>query len=366
MAKLPEPKDPTLVAVDHAIEKNQSKRDSNGIGMSAIGRECERDIWYSFRWASPVEFDAQAIRRFDDGHRSEDIMAERLRMVEGIELITKNPETGRQIRVEDFGGHFSGYVDGAIRGILQAPKTWHNWEHKCSAKWQDLHRAIVEYGEKNALAHWDKTYYWQGQCYMHYLGLDRHYLTCADPGTRNVVSCRTELNVEHAAQARARAQRIIKSPGPLAKLSDNPEYFACRWCNHKDMCHGNAMPRSNCRTCLHSTPEEDGTWSCARWGTTLSYNEQQNGCPAHLFIPDLIKGEQIDAGFDSVTYRMPNGTIWIDGEQTGDFVIERDDACTNCGSVKFKLEKDKGPHADHLRCDACGQGGIWIPNKEAS
>jgi len=127
MAKLPEPKDPTLVAVDHEIEKRQSKRDSNGIGMSAIGRECDRDIWYSFRWASPVEFDALSIKRFDDGHHSEDVMAARLRMVPGINLITKDPETGRQIRVEDFGGHFSGYIDGEITGLLQAPATEHLW-----------------------------------------------------------------------------------------------------------------------------------------------------------------------------------------------------------------------------------------------
>jgi len=54
-----------------------------------------------------------------------------------------------------------------------------------------------------------------------------------------------------------------------------------------------------------------------------------------------------------------------DGEQTGDFVIEREEPCANCGSVRFKLEQGKGPHAAHLRCDACSQGGIWISNEEA-
>lgn len=365
MAKLPEPKDPTLVAVDHAIEKAQQKRDSNGIGMSAIGRECDRQIWYSFHWASPIDFDASTIKRFDDGHRSEDIMAERLRMVTGIDLVTKDPETGRQIRVQDFGGHFSGYVDGVITGILQAPSTSHCWEHKCSAKWQDLDKAKVEHGEKNALSHWNNIYYWQAQCYMGYLGLTRHYLTCSSDGSRNETSVRTDFNTEHFAKVKARAKRIIGSQNPPHKLSDNPDYFGCRWCEHHSLCHGAAMPRSNCRTCLHATPEDDGTWSCARWGTTLSYNEQQNGCPAHLFIPSLIKGEQIDAGYDWVEYRMPDGTIWRDGEQTGDVIIERDAPCRNCGSVRFKLEEGKGPHAAHLRCDACGRGGVWLPKEES-
>ena len=365
MALLPEPKDATLVAVDHAIEKSQSRRDSNGIGMSAIGRECDRDIWLSFRWATPVEFDAKTIKRFEDGHKSEDIMAERLRMVDGIDLITKDPNTGRQIRVEDFGGHFSGYVDGVITGLLQAPKTSHCWEHKCSDKIGDLEKAKKEHGEKQALAHWNSVYYWQAQCYMHYLNLDRHYLTCSSSGTRETISVRTEFNQEHAIKARTRAERIIKSPRPLQKLSENSDYFGCRWCSHKELCHGSDMPRSNCRTCLHSTPEDDGSWSCARWGKTLSYNEQQNGCPAHLFIPELIKGEQIDAGYDWVKYRMPDGSEWIDGEQTGDVIIERDDPCRNCGSVRFKLEEGKGPHAAHLRCDACGRGGLWLSKAEA-
>jgi hypothetical protein len=37
-----------------------------------------------------------------------------------------------------------------------------------------------------------------------------------------------------------------------------------------------------------------------------------------LFIPDLIRGEQIDAGEEWVSYRMPDGSIWIDGAKKED------------------------------------------------
>ena len=36
---------------------------------------------------------------------------------------------------------------------------------------------------------------------------------------------------------------------------------------------------------------------------------------AHLFIPDLIQGEQFDADPDGawVAYRKPDGSVWRDG-----------------------------------------------------
>ena len=44
---------------------------------------------------------------------------------------------------------------------------------------------------------------------------------------------------------------------------------------------------------------------------------QQEGsdCPAHLFLPALVPGEQVDSDpeAETVTYRMRDGTVWVDG-----------------------------------------------------
>jgi hypothetical protein len=40
---------------------------------------------------------------------------------------------------------------------------------------------------------------------------------------------------------------------------------------------------------------------------------QQAGCAMHLYIPDLVPGEQIDAGEDWVSYRLRDGAEWRDG-----------------------------------------------------
>lgn len=373
MVKIPDYQDPTLAAVDSALEDCQEKRDSNGIGMGAIGRECERQIWYDFRWISEIRHNAETLKKFADGHHGEDLMAKRLRLVDGITLITEDPETGRQYRWQDFGGHFIGYMDGAILGLIQAAKTWHVWEHKETAekKFAKLMKLRAELGEKNALKAWDPVYYAQGQLYMHYSGMDRHYLTASTPGGRNQTSVRTDADPAEALRLVAKANRIIKFDYPPERISTDPSFYLCKWCSHASACHDHQGMRATCRSCLHVTPESDGSWSCARWGKALSYNEQQSACEAHLFIPDLVGGQRVDAGEDWVSYRMPDGSIWRDGVQPDlpvGHVIERraDQACRKCGSVRFIIEPGKGPHAAHLRCEGCGRGGVWLSKAEAS
>ena len=151
MAAIPAPADPTLAAVDAAIEvRGNAEQHRPYLGMSAIGRACSRALWYGFRWCSPNTFDAATLKRFEDGHRGEDIQADRLRLVEGIELLTIDPRTGRQFGYVDHAGHFRGHSDGLITGILQAPATQHVWEHKQVAdkKQAELIKAKAEHGDK--------------------------------------------------------------------------------------------------------------------------------------------------------------------------------------------------------------------------
>jgi hypothetical protein len=43
----------------------------------------------------------------------------------------------------------------------------------------------------------------------------------------------------------------------------------------------------------------------------LTALEQRAACNRHLFIPDLVPGEVIDACDDVVTYRMADGSTWV-------------------------------------------------------
>jgi hypothetical protein len=234
--------DPTLEAADRAMEAAaQSAPRRKYLGMSAIGHPCSRKLWYDLNASGQARpHSAETLKRFEDGHASEAIMIRRLKAVPGITLHDINPHTGEQWGFEDLGGRFRGHMDGAVLGLLQAPKTWHVFEHKCVSdkKQAEIVKLKAKHGEKAALKEWDQTYYAQAVLYMHYSGMDRHYLTVATPGTRTVVSCRTERDPIAAVALIDKAERILNARAPLAKISEDRNWYQCKWCDHTETCHG--------------------------------------------------------------------------------------------------------------------------------
>jgi hypothetical protein len=325
MAKLNEISDPTLDAINRELERIESEKKPRGyLGASGIGHECERKAWLDFRMASVRNIDARGLRRIEDGHRGEALMAERLRLVPGVKLVTHEEDDGRQIGFVDIGGHFRGHLDGLITGLLQAPRAKHVWENKVvdQKKVDELAKLKASLGEKNALAKWETVYYAQAQLYMHYFGVTRHYLTVCSPGVRDVISCRTEYDADVALRLVAKARRVIVATQPAPPISSDPSWYQCRWCDHWSICHDRKIASSvkalsGCRTCLHSTPVENGQWRCERFNKILALDDQLAGCPAHLFVPALVPGEQVDAGEDWVEYRLEDETVWRDGVQPG-------------------------------------------------
>lgn len=316
--------DPTLDAAHAIMEaQNRLERPRPYLGMSAIGEDCERRLWYGFRWCLPAGggFDAKGLSNVQDGHRSEDVMAERLRAVPGVQLLTLDPTTGRQFGFSDVAGHFRGHCDGVARGLLQAPKAWHIWEHKASEKGPAELAKHKAADEKTALAKWNATYHAQAVLYMHYAEMDRHYLTCSSPGARlPVTSVRTNAAPDEAARLIAKAERVIFAAEPPAGLSDDPAHFKCKWCPASTVCHTPKLPAVSCRTCLHATPEKDGDgrWSCALApGESIPQDVQRTGCQSHLYIPALLKrwGEPTDASAEEgwVEYTAADGLVFRNG-----------------------------------------------------
>lgn len=313
MAKLPDITDPTLDAADKALEAAQDKSRRPYLGASAIGDPCERKLWYSFRWTARPSFNALTLKRFEDGHRAEDIQADRLRMVDGIELITHGKD-GRQMGFTSVHGHFKGHYDGIISGLLQAPKCTSIWEHKATdeKKQAKLAKLKSEKGEKAALKEWDEIYYGQAQIYMKAEGLTRHYLTCSSPGCRTTVSCRTDYCQEDADALEAKAERIIATDKPPIGISKDPAFYLCKWCDFSAICYGDAIPEMNCRTCVFSKPIEGGQWYCADQDIELNPSHQELGCNRHLYIPALLPGDQTGASEEShaIQYQMGNVEYW--------------------------------------------------------
>lgn len=241
MVSLPQSfiEDPTLSAMRKVLEDNQDASRRNYLGASEIGDPCARKIWYNYNNYPRKRIESPGLMAIEDGHRTEDLTAARLRMVGGIHLVTHNSD-GSQMGFSDFGGKFKGHLDGLIVGLLQAPKKWHVWENKSCGhkKFQEFKNAKNKYGEKDALENWNFIYYIQHQIYMHYYECNRGYLTVAYSGGRDYESCRTEYKRDVALQYIDRAKSIIEATQPPKKISEQSDYYMCRFCPFADICHG--------------------------------------------------------------------------------------------------------------------------------
>ena len=72
MVAIPEQLDPTLEAIDRAMEaKGNRPWRVPSLPMSEVGKECERAIWLGFRWAFLPRFKAGTLKLFEDGHTGE-------------------------------------------------------------------------------------------------------------------------------------------------------------------------------------------------------------------------------------------------------------------------------------------------------
>ena len=244
MAKMPKNLyDPTLAEADRAIERNDEERVARRyLGMSSIGIECERRLWYAYHEAGVgiTKNDAASVRIFQSGHDAEAIIARLLQATPGITLDITDPKTGGQLGVEDFGGEFRGHLDGVIRGLVDDPGNDYVWEAKCvnEKKFADF-RKKKDIAEDTALRSWDAIYYAQAQCYMGYSGIHRHYLTVCTPGVRQWEAVITPFDLDAFEAIRSKAVRIINAKlYPLSRISNDPSWHQCKFCPSHDRCHG--------------------------------------------------------------------------------------------------------------------------------
>jgi len=303
MVALPPPPTPTLSAIHAAYEAAAGDGFREHLGASQIGKACARALWYDFRWTTRTQFPGRMLRLFETGHLEEARLVRNLRAT-GATVLEVNPETGRQWQVSAHGGHFGGSLDAVAIGILEAPKTWHVVEFKTHSvkSFRDLAAKGVVLSKPQ---HWA-----QMQVYMHLIGITRalYMAVCKDTDALHIE--RVYADAAAAERLLAKAGAVINTARPPARLSEDPAFWECRFCSHHAVCHEGGAAEVTCRSCLHATPV-DGGWHCARHDRNLDRRAQRQGCPKHLFIPDVVPGAVTGAGDDHVVYRLADGTAWI-------------------------------------------------------
>lgn len=320
MAPIPKPASKIPAMIFAAYEEDANDWDGLGFSASDLGSECNRYLWYALRWAFPKEkIGGRSLRLMETGAREEDRVVANLRRI-GMEVDEVDPANGRQFTARTLAGFVRGKLDGIIRsGVPESPAKPHVLEIKTHGK--SFGKLKVDGVQKAKPDH-----YAQMLVYMGVTGIDRAIYFAVSKIDDDIHVER--IKFDHAAYTRlmARLQRIAESPRMPPPISEKRNAPDCRFCKAKAVCLAESFARVNCRTCVHSTPlmHGDAAWDCARHVKPLSADEQRAACPRHLFLPDLVPGEQIDVDEDAeeVTYRLADGRTWIDGRDASPAPVE--------------------------------------------
>jgi len=314
-----------LDAIDEQLvkEKTGSEKPRHYLGASLIGEECERKIWYDFRHAKEENWKSYNVKAIEEGYRSEDVMVERFQRA-GFDLknVSYDQDKPRQFGFKSLGGWFRGHKDGIIYNLKELGTVI--WEAKATEKWLELNKLIVEYGEENALKHWNANYYTQAQIYMGESGIHHHLLTACNPGSTRTAIVYTPFNEAFYKKEKEKAKRIIKTDEPPFKAYPSEEHYKCKYmCNSVNTCWKNEPPKPNCRNCAHvefdveNKDVENPIAKCQKHNSvfpTLDAMTQSYAC--HRYNPFFFQDcELVELKDNDLIYRnKETGVIFTNGE----------------------------------------------------
>jgi len=302
MTKLDTPGMQTAIAnrvyadiANHSIRAYANEH-RNHLGASQIGDSCSRKLWYIFRWCFKAKFKVtdpktqqidiektqanhgRMMRLFNRGHAEE---ANILEWLKGIGAqVWAHDESGEQFRIQDILGHFGGSLDGICilpkeydirEPVLLEFKT--NGSHKAF-------KALLDEGMQKA-----KPQHYAQICVY---GAEPKYdlshclYIVVNKSDDELYIEVVKLNQNVSKQMRAKAEQIILSQEAPPRLSDNPTYWECKFCDAFDICHKDALPERNCRSCVNVQPVDNARWYC---------HMHTNIIP-HDFIPKACDGYQ--------------------------------------------------------------------------
>lgn len=305
MSKIPTPKNTTIGEIDryHEFKANDEKPRFH-LGASGIGKKCERELWYGFRKAFKNLFPGRILRLFRRGHHEEHWVVQDLRSIGCVISGALDDQMDLELAP-----HFGGSPDGVIHsGVPEAPKTPHVLEIKTHSlkSFQDL--------QKQGVAKSKPVHVAQMQCYMHGLNIKRALYVAVCKNDDQLYIERIEYDKKMAEDLIEKAKRIIKADRIPDPISTDPSWWECKFCPARDLCHGKQpTDQINCRTCAHSTPEDDGRWHCAKWDNKIPRKTELVGCDSHVLHPDLVPWKLVGGDGVRAEYEI-NGETVVNGE----------------------------------------------------
>jgi hypothetical protein len=266
------------LAEEISIEENPLEHRTH-LGVSIIGEECSRKLWYSFRWVKLEQFSGRMRRLFKRGRIEEEKFYELL-FTMGFFIREIDLDTNKQYVFSAVEGHYGGSSDSLA--IMPWDRT------------NESPRILVEYKTHN------KKYFEQLQEKKLKIAQPKHYAQMCGYGrafkTQFGLYCALnkdndeyyfeflELDWNFAEQLERKAFDIITAKFPPPRISDNSAYWACKFCHFSDICHWGAPVEKNCRSCKFAEPAEKAEWNCTKFGAIIPKDFIPKGCSDHASI----------------------------------------------------------------------------------
>jgi hypothetical protein len=231
------------------------------LGASIIGHECDRHLWFTFRWIKHQIHDGRKYRLFNRGHKEEARFIEWLRGI-GFEVHEIDEGTGQQFRVTSKCGHYGGSLDGITvfprNYIIHEPMLLEFKTNKTGSEFKNL--------VKNGVKAEKPKHYKQMCVYGKKYNLWYALYMCVNKNDDDIYVEIVQLDWILADKLEVRAETIIYSHTPPEGISLKASYFKCKMCDHQGVCHKNEPVDINCRSCFFARPVEDKQWKCDKYG----------------------------------------------------------------------------------------------------
>jgi hypothetical protein len=286
------------------------------LGGSMIGAKCPRSLFYAFRRVAASYFQGRMLRLFQRGHEEEFKFVKYLRSI-GAEVqdytqrLCYHPESDSYVLVNwedhlpsvelndvsesefhitraterkkgpkqwgfsDFNGHFSGSADGKIGGLERYGLVGFGLL-ECKTHSDKSFKELVAKGVAKA----KPVHATQMQVYMRYFGLKWALYIAVNKNDDTL-----HIEIVHASPELVEpyvvlAEAIVNTTEAPARISRDPSWFECRFCNFKNVCHYDQRPDKSCYSCVYARASADAGWYCTKYNQDIPDKFREAGCDA--------------------------------------------------------------------------------------
>ncbi len=260
--------------IDKFCSDSMHGRMGHRVGASTIMDECPRKLWYGFRWVYHKKHEGRQQRLFNRGHLEEARFVSWLRGAGFIVSEYSDFASKTQHNVWGVDGHFGGAADG----IVQFPASYGISENfLLEFKTQGTGAGFTDLVKKGLKKEKPK-HYGQVCVYGRKLGLRYVLYLVINKNDDDIHVEVEELDWNLADSLEKKAERIIKSSVPPAKIAHSAASYKCKYCDFVEVCQNKLPPLRNCRSCVNASPVANGSWFCRKFEENIPKDFLLKGC----------------------------------------------------------------------------------------